>query len=276
MKKVPINILYVAIDSYDGLKFNVLKSHFPNLQSTKEFLTSDNYLGNINLVIETRENKVNPRDLLEVTKKALQIVSNYISNIEEEYEGTKKFYPKKVNSVLRDKKIYIDNPTGDGVGVSQLEVHEDMAIDLYSIDWYVYDDNYGTTEEKAFVKYFAGIILKLKEKYDNVYIVRNERVADFAIYEFDTGERFEPDFLLFLQKKNQDGYTQEQIYIEPKGSHLLEKDKWKEEFLLRIENEGIPTETYVDDNDYRIIGLPFFNGDERMREFTEELNDRFL
>lgn len=276
MKEIPINILYAAIDFFEGLKFNVLKSHFPNLKSTKEFLTSDDYLGNINLVIESRIDEVKPMDILEVTKKALQTVSHYVSNIKEEYEGTKEFYPKKVHSVLRDKKIYIDNPTGDGLGVSQLEGHEDIAIDLYSMDWYVYDDNYGTTEEKAFVKYFAGLIPKFKEKYDNVYLVRNERITDFAIYEFDTGERFEPDFLLFLQKKNHDGYIQEQIYIEPKGSHLLEKDKWKEAFLLQIEEEGIPTKTYVDDNNYRIIGLPFFNRNERMGEFSKALNHKFL
>ncbi|WP_201711739.1 hypothetical protein [Dolosigranulum pigrum] len=61
--------------------------------------------------------------------------------------------------------------------------------------------------------------------------------------------------MLFLQKKGTDGYLQEQIYIQPKGKHLLGKDKWKENFLLKIEEQGIPTKTYVDDNKYKIIGL---------------------
>ncbi|HBC30829.1 MAG TPA: hypothetical protein DC024_06245, partial [Clostridiales bacterium] len=82
---------------------------------------------------------------------------------------------------------------------------------------------------------------------------------------------FEPDFLLILQKKNADGYLQEQIYIEPKGNHLLEKDKWKEDFLLRIEAEGIPVKKYVDDNEYRIVGLPFFNQDYRMESFESAI-----
>ena len=97
-----------------------------------------------------------------------------------------------------------------------------------------------------------------------------------AIYEFDTGERFEPDFLLFLQKKGIDGYLQEQIYIEPKGSHLLGKDKWKEDFLLKIEEQGIPTKTYVDDNKYRIIGLTFFNKEYRMEEFSSFLDEKLI
>lgn len=123
-------------------------------------------------------------------------------------------------------------------------------------------------KKKAFVKYFKGIVKDLKNKYDEIYLVRNERIPALAIYEFDTGERFEPDFLLFLQKKGTDGYLQEQIYIEPKGSHLLGKDKWKEDFLLKIEEQGIPAKKYVDDNKYRICGLPFFNEELRMKEFT--------
>lgn len=72
-----------------------------------------------------------------------------------------------------------------------------------------------------------GVVPELRKEYDEVYLVRNERIPALAIYEFDTDERFEPDFLLFLQKRGTDEYLQEQIYIEPKGSHLLEKDKWK-------------------------------------------------
>ena len=101
--------------------------------------------------------------------------------------------------------------------------------------------------------------------------MRNERIPSLAIYEFDTGERFEPDFLLFLRDKGTDGYIQEQIYIEPKGGHLLDKDKWKEEFLLKIESQGVPVKKYVDDNRYRILGLPFFNRDFKMEEFSEKV-----
>lgn len=203
--------------------------------------------------------------------KILKEISSYIQKIETEYEGTKEFYAKRIYEVLKDKKIYIDNPHGDGVGVSQAMVANEDNMNLLYEPWYVYHDNYGTGEEKAFVKYFKGIVKELRDKYEEVYLVRNERIPDLAIYEFDTGERFEPDFLLFLQKKGTDGYLQEQIYIEPKGSHLLGKDKWKEDFLLKIEEQGIPTKTYVDDNKYRIIGLPFFNRELRINEFDNSI-----
>lgn len=149
-------------------------------------------------------------------------------------------------------------------------------MNLYGEDWYVYEDNYGTTEEKAFVKYFHGLIPELRKKYEEIYLIRNERFPELAIYDFDTGERFEPDFLLFLRKKNQDGYRQEQIYVEPKGSHLVSSEQWKEDFLLRIGDESIPVKVYVDDNEYRIYGLPFFNRENRWKSFDEVLRARLL
>lgn len=267
MKEIPLNITDGALANFEIMKFNTLKSYFPHLKSKIEFLTSDSYLGNISLQIESPYEKLRARDLYDAVMKVLINVSQYIQKIETEYEGTKEFYAQKIHDVLKDKKIYIDNPHGEGVGISQAEiVGEDNAVLKYET-WYAYEDNYGTTEEKAFVKYFQGIVSSLKNKYDEIYLVRNERIPALAIYEFDTGERFEPDFLLFLQKHGTDGYLQEQIYIEPKGSHLLEKDKWKEDFLLKIEEQGIPVTRYVDDNEYRIFGLPFFNKEERMEEF---------
>ncbi|WP_281529418.1 DEAD/DEAH box helicase family protein [Campylobacter hominis] len=272
MKDIPLNITESAMDSFVTLKFNTIKSYFPNLKSKREFLQSDSYLGNIRLQIESPYEKIEAKDFYDATMKILSDVSAYIQKIEVKYEGTKEFYASNVKNVLKDKKVYINNPCEDGLGISQAKITNEDKIDLSYEPWYVYNDNYGTSEEKAFVKYFKGIVEKLKEKYEEVYLVRNERIPALAIYEFDTGERFEPDFLLFLRKKGTDAYLQEQIYIEPKGKHLLESDKWKEDFLLKIEAQGIPTTMYVDDNKYRIIGLPFFNKEDRMKEFTNAID----
>lgn len=61
-------------------------------------------------------------------------------------------------------------------------------MDLSKEDWFVFEDNYGTSEEKAFVAYFKEYVKDLKIKYDKVYLVRNER--QLAIYSFNGGERF--------------------------------------------------------------------------------------
>lgn len=272
-KQIPLNISEGAMANFEVLKFNTLKSYFPNLKSKKEFLQSDQYLGNITLQIESPYKKLRAKDLYDGSMKILQKVSVHIQKIETEYEGTKEFYSDRIHNILKDKKIYVDNPHGDGLGISQAMMVGEDKTDLTYESWYAYDDNYGTTEEKAFIKYFQGLVPDLRKEYDEIYLVRNERISALAIYEFDTGERFEPDFLLFLQKHGTDGYMQEQIYIEPKGSHLLETDKWKEDFLLKIEEQGIPVKKYVDDNEYRIIGLPFFNKELRIEEFGAALKD---
>ena len=242
------------------------------MNSKREFLTSNKYLGNITIQFESPHEKLRAKDLYDGVLKVLQDVSRHIQKIETEYEGTNEFYPERVHDVLRDKKVYYSNPQGDGQGISQAMVVGENQADLAFESWYAYDDNYGTDEEKAFVKYFQGLVPDLKKEYDEIYLVRNERIPALAIYEFDTGERFEPDFLLFLQKHGTEGYLQEQIYIEPKGSHLLQEDKWKEDFLLKIEEQGIPVKKYVDDNEYRIFGLPFFNKELRMEEFATSFN----
>ena len=238
-KQIPLNISEGAMANFDILKFNTLKSYFPNLKSKKEFLQSGQYLGNITLQIESPYKKLRAKDLYDGSMNILQKVSVHIQKIETEYEGTKEFYSDRIHNILKDKKIYVDNPHGDGLGISQAMMVGEDKTDLTYESWYAYDDNYGTTEEKAFIKYFQGLVPDLRKEYDEIYLVRNERISALAIYEFDTGERFEPDFLLFLQKHGTDGYMQEQIYIEPKGSHLLETDKWKEDFLLKIEEQGI-------------------------------------
>ena len=81
------------------------------------------------------------------------------------------------------------------------------------------------------------------------------------------------DYVLIMTKQNGNITDQYQIFIEPKGSHLIQKDSWKESFLLEIESSGIPVKTLVDDNNYKIIGFPFFNRAERLSQFNEAMTN---
>ena len=69
-------------------------------------------------------------------------------------------------------------------------------------DWYVFNANYGTSEEKAFVRMLDAQTQWLKEKYDGIYLIRNER--HFKIYNFDDGQAFEPDFVLSLRREKRE------------------------------------------------------------------------
>ena len=99
--------------------------------------------------------------------------------------------------------------------------------------------------------------------YDKVFLLRNER--QFPIYSFDEGGRFEPDYVLFLQKNSETW----QIFIEPKGDHLISNDEWKEKFLLELKGNAVAKKFYVDDPAYKIWGFHFYNQDKE-NNFDED------
>lgn len=268
------NINYAVVNKalmkYPILKFNTLHSYFPNLTSTRQFITDDEYLGKVRIDIQSRDDEPTVETLYSAVFYVLGRIANSISDIQERYSGTKEFKAKNVRDVFRNKTVNYTKPHDGGVGVSQNDssVKKEWKIDLSNEDWFAYTDNFGTSEEKAFVAYFKGYVDGLRKTYSKVYLVRNER--EFHIYSFDDGERFEPDYVLFLQKDKTDGFEQIQIFIEPKGTQLLESDAWKEKFMLQLIDEAVPVKMFVDDNDYRIWGFHFFNLENRMPVFDKE------
>ena len=264
-------IVNKALAKVPVYKFNTLKSRFPNLKSTREFITSTNYLGDIKIEIRSKYDEPSVAILSTAVTSVLTKIAASISAIEEEYEGTKDFRAVNIHDVFRDKAVNYTNVVDGGIGVSQndVTVPDAMRIDLKGEDWFTFTDNYGTSEEKAFVSYFRDYVDRLKTIYSKIYLMRNER--QMHLYSFDGGERFEPDYVLLLQKDNEDGFEQMQVFIEPKGTHLVESDKWKEDFLLQLKGNAIPVKTFVDDNKYHIWGFHFFNRDVRGSEFSADL-----
>ena len=115
------------------------------------------------------------------------------------------------------------------------------------------------------MEYFSGKFHELEKVYDKIYLLRNERQCH--IYSFDEGRRFEPDYVLFLQKKNSAPEIF-QIFIEMKGDNLLEYDKWKEEFLLQLKDKVLLNEN----SKYKIWGFHFFNRENRRADFDADFN----
>ena len=272
LKDIPLNILYGAMERFDALSFETLKSRYPQLKSKREFLTSSDYVGDNTLVVRTDVEDLTAKHLLDATTKAMGTIANHIGSISKEYEGTKEFTAKPVRDVIKNTKMAVANPSNDGVGIPQSVVVRELAVNLREEEWFVYEEHYGNRLEKAFVKYFQSFVSELKEKYEEIYLVRNEGLRDLKLYDFDKGRGFEPDFLLFLRRKDDDIHLQEQIFIESKGEHLVREDEWKEDFLLRLEQEGIPIKIYADNYQYRIFGLPFFDS-EQQRKFENALRD---
>ena len=285
LSDIEYHILLGTSECFSEFKFNILKEKFPNLKSTREFLTSPNYLGNIEIEFKFQNSlsTLKGMDYFNALKIVFDNISKYITSINPEYIGTKEFIPKKMNEIIKDKKIYLSKEIKNGGrGESQIfSTNTNLQLDLEKEDWYVFNDNYGTSEEKAFIKYFkTDIIPKLNEKNLEYYVIRNER--EFAIYSFSDGSRFEHDYLLFVRKKKIDkDVIDYQIFVEPKGKQLLEIDEWKEKFLITIEKEAklkkdkSGNKELIENKNYFILGLPFFNKNFRKKEFDEAIN-KFL
>lgn len=258
-----------ALRQFDVFKFNTLQSYFPNLKSIREFIFDKNYLGEIKIKV-TSKHQVPPLSILyRACVIVLTKIANKISAIEEVYEGTAEFKAHRISEFIRDKSVNY-TPVSGGKGMSQNDASVGVnRLDLSCEDWFAFNDNFGTSEEKAFVSYFKGYVEKLRAKYDKIYLVRNERQVH--LYSFEGGERFEPDYILYLCKNHADSMEQLIVFVEPKGTHLLENDKWKEDFLLELKGKAVPVVTFVDDNDYKIWGFHFFNTEQRSTEFAADM-----
>lgn len=277
LSDIAFSIVYKAFRCFEQtLGFNVLKKYFPNLKSVNEFLTSNNYLGVFPITFFVCQGEIPTiDDKLEACKKVFDLISDYVQTIQITYRGTHEFLGIPIRDVFKDRvrnitRDYNDASWGNGVSQNDFSVDKDFRMDLTDKEWYVYCDNYGTSEEKKFVKYFSTIVEKLKLKFNQVYLIRNEIQA--SIYSFTDGSKFEPDYVLILQKQ-QEGKKKDNLYVcmfvEPKGEHLLEKDKWKNTFLLELTESSIPVVKFADDNEYIIWGSPLYNNDLTKEEFNK-------
>lgn len=270
-------IIRKAMAKLDYYRFNNLKKYFPDLNSSKEFIES---LKKINVDITSSREKLSnltPDDKLKVCLNVLLQLENEIMNEYVEYKGTEVFIPIEIKEVVKDKQLKINvGDYGDqeyGVPMSNPR-HPDLQLNLTDKDWYVYNENYGTYEEKSFIKFIDGVIEELKKTYSEVYLLRN--VSLFKIYRFSDGKAMEPDFVLFLKKEGSEEIEQYQLFIEPKGEHLVKTDQWKEDFLREIEKKykiGIEARLFRENEKYRLIGLPFYN-EGRKSQFVEIFKEK--
>ncbi|MDR0637289.1 MAG: DEAD/DEAH box helicase family protein [Spirochaetaceae bacterium] len=256
------NIIRKAMSETDFYSYKNLLEYFPNLPSISDFITSSSYLGGIKVDVSGAKSDVNTLSCLQklqITSDVLGQIENGIKEHDIEYSGSEDFDPHDFKSVFKDKKLNITNSdnTDKEYGVSQKEtLNNELRIDLGMKDWYAFIDNFGTSEEKRLVKYIDKVYEKLKTKYKDIYLVRNE--GHFKLYSFEGGFTFEPDFVLFLIEKKDDISVYYQVFLEPKGEHLFEHDKWKEDFLLQLRSKHKIRQLWQSKH-YVVWGMPFFN-----------------
>lgn len=254
-------IVHRALRKFPVYKFGNLKKIFPELETARNFITGEKYLGGVKIDIKIAAENPGVEDFYAAACKVLEKIADEISKPEPQLEGTKEFFAKNIRDIFGDKTVKYSKVSAGGVGYSQKDssVASDSKIDLSLEEWFAQTDNFGTAEEKAFVAYFKNRIDELKKVYDKIFLLRNER--QFGIYNFEDGRRFEPDYVILLQK-NSSHFEQLQIFVEPKGKHLEDGDRWKEEFLLQLEK-------LAENEHCKIFGLRFFN-QENLNIFDED------
>ena len=111
--------------------------------------------------------------------------------------------------------------------------------------------------------------ISLSKKYDEIYLIRNEK--HFKLYTFDEGQALEPDFVLFLKKKDNSKSIIHQMFIEPKGGDRLtnEDSQIKERFLLQLEKD-YKLQVVYENRDYKLVGMPLYNEAQKKTEFDNK------
>jgi type III restriction enzyme len=263
-------VIRKAIQRLEFYEFSNLKKYLPNLKSINEFITSESYLGK--LVIEfsgSPEQVGSPSlaDRLDATTALLEVIAEVIVSDKVEFKGTFEFKPRMLREVFTDKVLnfMLDEGTEQEFGKSMNDPGETAYhLDLATKKWYVFNDCFGTSEEKLLIQYIDKRHDELCKIYSEVYLLRNER--HFKLYAYQDGRALEPDFVLYLVGKEPTNTMHYQVFIEPKGSHLLRADKWKEDFLVEIKGKH-QIEQLFSSKKHVAWGLPFFNSAERSGEF---------
>ncbi len=292
-------------------RYNNLVHHLPNLKTVDELITE--YLPKYEITYTYEDGK--DIGLLNAQEKLQLLVGVILPEVRRSIDiympreaGSNKFRPVSLAQVFgKEKNIYlmsfpsIDPATGEKVFIStderaKAQSNHDVAelqYDIHNADWYAYSENYGTSEEKKFVKYLASQIDNLRGKYQGaeIYLIRNE--LDYWLYSLKDGRRFSPDYLLIIN----DVVTSQlyyQVIIEPKGGHLLEQDAWKEEALISLnddsdvvfdsnESDKQPYKDYLVEmskhgyKEIKPIGIKFYNTDPRSEsDFALDFEGKLL
>jgi len=246
LTEIPKNTIRFALSQNPFFYFDSLSHYFPSVGSLSNFIDSTDFLASLEITFSGTANRlkeINHFDYLQALNGLLQTIEADIKSNSTEYEGSD-YIKEPVHKVFRDKeiKVYKDSERADG--------QETLVANE---PWYVYNANYGTSEEKKFVELFSRRFEGLNQKFENIYLIRNER--EIKIFD-KLGRAFEPDFLLFCKQRNGEQMTF-QVFIEPKGEHLKGHDKWKEDFLNEIRAEQKTIKIHTDT--YLITAVPFYN-----------------
>lgn len=271
------HILRAAINRFSIFSFHSLSKIYPNLKSIAEFIESENYLAKIQVNVLGKKEAIDhlsQKDKLNIAFDVLTQITPLIAQSGIGYCGTKEFKQHPISKTFSDHTFLVaegGEEKEEGKSIKDTK-NDSLRLDVGVVKWFAYDDNFGTSEEKALIKYIESRMNDLKKKYEDIYLLRNHK--DLMIFDFKEGRATEPDFVLFMRRRGTDNeYDNLQIFIESKGEHLRKTDAWKEEFLKNIHSEGL-IHFHTPNQKFEIWGLPFYT-ESKSKEFERAMKDSF-
>lgn len=262
-------LIQKAIQRNKFYRFDNLKQYVPSISSMKEFIESPNFLGGVTIILSLpvgiSEKDLLPREKLKIVERFLAYAEKNIRNNFMKERGTPIFEGVSFPELIDDYVVEISK-VSNSIQVNEVKKPRNMR----DHDWFIYDKAIVNGLESDMLDFINNYIDELKERYNDVYLIRNERKV--KIVEINGTRGFMPDFLLYLK----DDHCTYQVFLEPKGKNLLEQDKWKQEFLLSLsENPNI--EILTENEQVRLLGLKFYTDDSELKnEFRKDFKEKLL
>ncbi|EME7174242.1 type III restriction endonuclease subunit R, partial [Enterococcus faecium] len=255
-----------ALQRNPFFRFSNLKNYLPLLESKDELINSSQYFNGVAIKVSLPKGQhivdLSATEKLEIIDKFLMYCEEKIRKNYKKEIGLKVFKPVPIRDVLKDYDII--SPKFETGQVTQRILPHSMK----GKDWFVYTHAIVNGTEKKLVDLIGTFVQTLENKYEKVYLIRNdEKGIRLKLTEFNGPRGFMPDFILYLENET----FNYQVYIEPKGQHLETNDAWKQEMLYEINGSDI--EVIGENEDVRLIGLKFYNEDNE-REFINELSEK--
>lgn len=271
-----VHVVRTALSKIPIGRFSELKKIFGNINSVSQFITDPNYLGGIKIKVKGTTDQLHNLLQIEKLSIALFVIDKVLENARKEkkqFYGSTEFKAQLLSQVFqKDKVIQLD---GDSNRAQPMK-----EFDFLTKPWFAQNEIWGTSEEEAFLRFIDEMMTKLGAKYQEVALLRNEFA--FKIYDFEQGRPFYPDFVLFLKEKETSKEHVYQVFIEPKGDEFIDaqktfeqsKEGWKQNFLMQIEKEH-KVDFELENKDFKLIGLPFFNEGNTNPDLRETFETSF-
>lgn len=248
--KIAYNVFLKALNVV-GLKFEELKRSF-DIKSKLEFFE---LVSNLNLEFDKKQ-EFTRRNQLSIAKF---IISKLKENLQDKGEFEVSEFKKK--EIKMQERVILRQRNE-----VQSEVPQWLYYDKYTLD---------SELEKEFVKFIEAHKDELDKAFAKWIVFRNEGFNEFKIYDNRKGEAsyasgFEPDFIFFGARSENDKALKVQGIFEVKGDVFTPKDKWKENLLKII--SGTYNEGEGKGIEMQVKGFPFFTRQNGVlgREFLNE------